>query len=374
MDWTYIIPIVAFVLGFPIAYLIWDRALKGKKIKLLNNLNISTSYNIAATEFHLAPIRMTTGLNFFKDKLTTNIGATFDPYGLDAEFKLSGANAGLFRLKANKLYIRKGNIKPEIKWYDLTISAQTKSRSFQQTFRLVKDEFIRNSVIAHRGAWKNTGATENSILALQQAIRLGCQGSEFDVHMTVDSVPVINHDPTIQGLIISTSSSEKLLALKLPSGENMPSLESYIKAGMTQNNTKLILEIKSTINKERALLLTKKVMDVVIKLKAQAWIDYISFDYAICMELMRLDPYARVAYLNGDKTPAMLATDKFWGLDYNQSVYQKHPDWIAQAKQKGLTINVWTVNDPALLKSFLDQKIDFITTNEPELLLKMINK
>ena len=294
--------------------------------------------------------------------------------GWYAKFKLSGANAGLFRLKANKLYILKGSIKPEIKWFDLTIVAETKSGSVQQTFRLVKDEFIRNCVIAHRGAWKNTGVAENSIAALQQAIRLGCQGSEFDVHMSVDSVPVINHDPTIQGQTIYTSSSAKLMALKLASGENMPSLESFLKVGMTQNNTKLILEIKPTINKERALQLTKKVMDVVIKLKAQAWIDYISFDYAICMELMRLDPYARVAYLNGDKSPEMLAADKLWGLDYNQSVYQKNPDWIAQAKQKGLTINAWTVNDPALLKSFLDQKIDFITTNEPELLLKMITK
>jgi len=294
--------------------------------------------------------------------------------GWDAKFKLSGANAGLFRLKANKLYILKGSIKTEIKWFDLTIVAETKSGSVQQTFRLVKDEFIRNSVIAHRGAWKNTGVAENSIAALQQAIRLGCQGSEFDVHMSVDSVPVINHDPTIQGQTIYTSSSAKLLALKLASGENMPSLESFLKAGMTQNNTKLILEIKPTINKERALQLTKKVMDVVIKLKAQAWIDYISFDYAICMELMRLDPYVRVAYLNGDKSPEMLAADKLWGLDYNQSVYQKNPDWIAQAKQKGLTINAWTVNDLALLKSFLDQKIDLITTNEPELLLKMITK
>ncbi len=58
-----------------------------KKIKLLNNLNISTNYNIAATEFQLAPIRMTTGLNFFKDKLTTNIGATFDPYSLNEDLK-----------------------------------------------------------------------------------------------------------------------------------------------------------------------------------------------------------------------------------------------------------------------------------------------
>ena len=58
-----------------------------EKIKLLNNLNISTSYNIAATQFQLAPIRMTTGLNFFNDKLTTNIGATFDPYSLNEDLK-----------------------------------------------------------------------------------------------------------------------------------------------------------------------------------------------------------------------------------------------------------------------------------------------
>jgi hypothetical protein len=29
---------------------------------------------------------------------------------------------------------------------------------------------------------------------------------------------------------------------------------------------------------------------------------------------------------------------------------------------------------PKLLQWFLDQKIDFITTNEPELLLKMVGK
>lgn len=154
----------------------------------------------------------------------------------------------------------------------------------------------------------------------------------------------------------------------------MPSLESYIMAGMTQNKTKLILEIKPTINNERALQLTHKVVDLVRKLKAQAWIDYISFDYNICLELLRIDPYARVAYLNGDKSPEILAKDKLWGLDYNQAVFQKNPEWIAKAKQKGLTINAWTVNDPKLLQFFLDQELDFITTNEPEALLKMLVK
>lgn len=291
-----------------------------------------------------------------------------------SKLKLSGENAGLFRLKGNKLSIRKKNAGSDIKWYDLNISAQTSSGMVEESFRLVKDEFIRNRVIAHRGAWKNTGAAENSIAALLHAIRLGCQGSEFDVHMALDSVLVINHDPSFKGKVIHATPSSELLQLKLSNGENMPLLKTYLEEGLKQNKTKLILELKPAANKERGIQSAAKVIELVKLMKAQAWIDYISFDYNICLELMRLDPYARVAYLNGDKSPEVLAADKLWGLDYNQAVFQKNPDWIRQAKQKGLTINAWTVNDPKLLQWFLDQKIDFITTNEPEMLLKMIGR
>ncbi len=305
-----------------------------------------------------------------KNNFIANLSTT----GSKARFKLSGENAQLFSLKGDKLYIKKVNINTNIQFYDLNIIALTNSGKQEQTFRLVHDEFIKNRVIAHRGAWKNTGATENSIAALQFAMAMGCAGSEFDVHMSADSVLVVNHDPSIQEKTIHTSIAADLLSLKLPNGENLPSLESYIQAGMAQNKTKLVLEIKPTINKARALQMAQRTMALVQKLKAQAWIDYISFDYDICLELLRLDPYARVAYLNGDKTPEVLAKDKLWGLDYNLSVFQKNPDWIFQAKQMGLTMNVWTVNDLPLLQFFLDQKLDFITTNEPELLLKMIVK
>jgi len=299
---------------------------------------------------------------------------TVSLHGSEAKFKLKGDNANRFTLKGKQLSIRKKYIEADTKWYDLSIEAQTGSGVIEETFRLVKDDFHKNRVIAHRGAWKNTGASENSISALQHAIRLACQGSEFDVHMTSDSGLIVNHDPSFKGKLIHSTSFAELKQLKLSNGENMPGLEEYIAEGMKQNSTKLILELKPTINKERAIQSARKVYEMVRSMKAQAWIDYISFDYNICMELMRLDPYARVAYLNGDKSPELLAADKLWGLDYNQSVFQKNPGWIEQAKAKGLTINAWTVNDPKLLQWFLDQKIDFITTNEPELLLKMVGK
>jgi len=294
--------------------------------------------------------------------------------GSEAKFKLKGENAKRFTLKGNQLSIRTKYIEANTKWYDLIIEAQSKSGKFQETFRLVKDDFHKNRVIAHRGAWKNTGASENSISALQHAVQLGCQGSEFDVHMTLDSGLIVNHDPSFKGKLIHSTSFAELKELKLSNGENIPGLEEYLKEGMKQNSTKLILELKPTINKERAIQSARKVYEMVRLMKAQAWIDYISFDYNICLELMRLDPHARVAYLNGDKAPEVLAADKLWGLDYNQSVFQKNPGWIEQAKAKGLTINAWTVNDPKLLQWFLDQKIDFITTNEPEMLLKMVGR
>ncbi len=54
-----------------------------KKIMLLNNLNVSTSYNFDATELALSPVRVSGGTQFFDNKLAANFGATFDPYAID---------------------------------------------------------------------------------------------------------------------------------------------------------------------------------------------------------------------------------------------------------------------------------------------------
>ncbi|MEC7478564.1 MAG: putative LPS assembly protein LptD, partial [Bacteroidota bacterium] len=54
-----------------------------KKVKILNNLNFSTSYNIAADSLRLNPIRMNAGTTIFNNKLNLNIGATLDPYSIN---------------------------------------------------------------------------------------------------------------------------------------------------------------------------------------------------------------------------------------------------------------------------------------------------
>lgn len=70
-----------------------------KKITLLNNLNFSTSYNIAADSLRWSPVTMTAGTRFFKDKLSLNFIANFDPYQINNEgVRIDKFNPGILRL------------------------------------------------------------------------------------------------------------------------------------------------------------------------------------------------------------------------------------------------------------------------------------
>lgn len=60
-----------------------ETAEEPKKVMLLNNLNFTTSYNMAADSLAWAPLRVTAGTNLFKDKMNLNFGATMDPYAID---------------------------------------------------------------------------------------------------------------------------------------------------------------------------------------------------------------------------------------------------------------------------------------------------
>ncbi|WP_026965887.1 glycerophosphodiester phosphodiesterase family protein [Algoriphagus terrigena] len=245
--------------------------------------------------------------------------------------------------------------------------------SFTSSFS--QEMFHKNSVIAHRGAWKAQGLPQNSLASLDEAVRLKCEGSEFDVWMTADGILVVNHDAEYLEMPIETSTFKELRSKKLPNGEKIPTVKEYLKKGMKQTGTKLILEIKpSKISVERSKELAAKCVDQVKELKAEKWVDYITFSYDAGIKVIELDPKANVAYLNGEKSPAELKEAGFFGFDYNIRVVKEKPQWIKEAQDLGLTVNVWTVNKVEDMQWLLDQKVDFITTDEPELLFETIGK
>jgi glycerophosphoryl diester phosphodiesterase len=256
----------------------------------------------------------------------------------------------------------------------ITLVAISCSQS-QEVSSRASDKIKPNTthVIAHRGAWKNTNHPENSIPALKAAIDLQCYGSEMDVHMTADGYLVVNHDPHFNKIDIQNSNLVDLRKFKLSNGDELPLLSDFLQVIRKQNKTKLIVEIKPSIRgKEWALATTKKVTDEIKKFHAGSHVEYISFDLDICKEVLKYVPKATVQYLNGDKTPAEIKDAGLSGLDYHYSVFQQHPDYFAESKKLGLVTNVWTVNDPLVMDWMIAHNVNFITTNEPELLFGKI--
>lgn len=234
----------------------------------------------------------------------------------------------------------------------------------------------KNAVVAHRGAWKKNNLPENSIAALRHAIDLKLSGSEFDVWRTADDSLVINHDPHYNNLIIEETKYADLIKFKLSNGEKLPTLREYLLEGKKNNKqTLLVCEIKpSGISKERGKKTALKVVETVKKLKAEKMTSYISFDYEILKQIRQVDPKTSLQYLEGNKSPKEVKADNISGVDYHYSVFQKHPEWIKEAKENNITLNAWTVNDVEVMDWIIKNDFNFITTNEPELLKEKVKR
>ncbi len=79
-----------------------------KKIQLIKNLNLSSSYNFVADEFKWSPVRVSSGVDLFNKKMAINVGATLDMYALDDQnLRINQFNikqgGGLFRVTSANL-------------------------------------------------------------------------------------------------------------------------------------------------------------------------------------------------------------------------------------------------------------------------------
>lgn len=227
-------------------------------------------------------------------------------------------------------------------------------------------------VVAHRGYWDAPGSAQNSIRSLVKADSIKCFGSEFDVWITTDGQLFVNHDETINGVEIQKSTAAQVRKQRLKNGELIPTLEQYLKAGK-KLNTHLVLELKPHKDKVQEALAASKIVQMVKKMRLEDRVTYITFSLPGMKELIRLAPKGtEVYYLNGELSPAQLKELGSAGPDYHYSVMRKHPEWYKQSHDLGLKVNVWTVNTGDVMQECIDMGADFITTNDPELLQRLL--
>ncbi|WKW45675.1 glycerophosphodiester phosphodiesterase family protein [Myroides sp. JBRI-B21084] len=230
---------------------------------------------------------------------------------------------------------------------------------------------MKTSVIAHRGAWKEFNFPQNSLAALKKAIALNCYACEIDVHLTNDGFVVVNHDYDFYDLPIETTNYNVLKQNKLSNGEHLPLLIDFFSEINKQYNTKLLVEIKTSIlnPKNRTQLLIDTIVNQLPKDTYSENTEFILFDFESALYLKRVLPFFKVHYLEGDKSAQEIFQNGLNGMDYNFELLLQNSEIITEFNQLNLQTNSWTINDLNVAKTLKSKGLSYITTDLPSLFI-----
>jgi glycerophosphoryl diester phosphodiesterase len=224
-------------------------------------------------------------------------------------------------------------------------------------------------VFAHRGVHRTV--RENTLDAFRAAIDLGVDGVELDVRQTGDGALVIHHDSTIAGRIIADA-----LAADLPA--YVPRLDEAMTVlrGLTVN-----VEIKNPREPDEPSYdesgtIARSTLEY---LRDASWMDAViisCFDRATCEEVRSLDPDVTLAWLVYEVS---LSESLKVARDLGFSAVNPHFTMVTRenrelARELGLAINVWTVNQANDLTTMADLDVASVITDDPALALDLYGR
>lgn len=228
-------------------------------------------------------------------------------------------------------------------------------------------------VVGHRGC-RFDGPFENTLASMKLAQKAGVDAIEFDVNLTSDDKVIVFHGPVVPGLEkdIRKITFAEARAAKLPGGHRMPTLEEWFGQGRKFPEIKLIIEFKNQLSPEKETMLIEKTMAVVRRMKMEAQVEYTAFGRFKCLEVHRIDPAAKVIYLQsgvGVHDAAWAAEMGFNGISYDLNAFLNNPQIADEAKRLGIETTLWLVNDFEVADWAILHGIDYISSDHPEKLV-----
>ena len=235
--------------------------------------------------------------------------------------------------------------------------------------------------IAHRGF--SGRYPENTIAAFDAAVKLGYAWMELDVRRSADGVIVVMHDATVDrttngtGEVASLTWAE-LRALDAGSwkgaefaGERIPTLEEVLQR--VGGRAQVVVELK--LPREHI----PEVIDVVRRCDAFGWTLTTAFDWETILDVRRLAPEWRTAWLTNMKDIAPEdAVARCAGAGVSQ--LSSHCDrtdrnLVEKAHAAGLLVRCWGVgNDQGeQMRRLIHMGVDGMTTNYPDVLARIID-
>lgn len=246
-------------------------------------------------------------------------------------------------------------------------------------------------IVAHRGG--AALAPENTLFAFENALKLGVDMVECDVHLSQDGQVVVMHDPDVsrttngKGLIsdLTLADLKQLNAAAKFSGGHVPA-QSVPTLGelldLVKGKAGIQIEIKLSASNTRYPGIEQKVIDLINARGMTNDVIIISFDFPTLKQVKQID--ARI------KTGALVRADWFLlrnpeksvsdaieqtGADYfmptaspvNQAV-------VEAARARGIKMGVWTVDTLSDMKRYAEYGVDAITTNRPDELKRVLGR
>lgn len=236
-------------------------------------------------------------------------------------------------------------------------------------------------IIAHRGS--NKEAPQNTLPAFRLAIAEGTDGFETDVHVTKDGRLVICHNYTIDATSdgrgeITDYTLGELKKFDFGSyfseefrGTTLPTVDEFLDLVGPTDAEIINIELKSPKQNESGIV--QKTLDAV---KAHDLLDRVlisSFDPRILKEVKQLEPRCKTGFLYPtlQTSACRFVSDPFpivkrIGADaiHPMSVVVNQT-LVKMAHKRGLTVNVWTVDDEKTVRNLVKLGVDGIITNCP---------
>jgi glycerophosphoryl diester phosphodiesterase len=232
-------------------------------------------------------------------------------------------------------------------------------------------------VVGHRGAPRR--ARENTLDSFDFAESLGVEAIEFDVRQTRDGEAVVFHDEQIQlgsqHLPVRSFTTREIEKLMLPSefGEyRIPKLdEVFHRYGSALH---YIVEIKISLSTHR-LTMARRVAHLASVFGVAHRCVFASFDTEILKLLREVEPSLATSFLfdhpvalpePGRPTPLFPPVDAIGPAKELVTAYV-----MDQATRSGLSVHPWTADDEAEIRRLLGLGVASVTTNAPDLALRI---
>jgi glycerophosphoryl diester phosphodiesterase len=239
------------------------------------------------------------------------------------------------------------------------------------------------AIAAHRGGarlWP-----ENSLTAFRGAIGLGVDLVELDVHQTKDGEVVVIHDPTLDrtttghGAVRDVSWGELgAVTIRGTADERLPRLAQVL-ALLRPSSVGLLLEIKSAPGGGRYPGIEERVLALLQAAEMTDRTRVMAFDWAILERLRALSPTVRLTGLLATRGSERVGgvegvAPRLRALGGNDLGIERtllSAEAVRAAHDTGLSIGVWTVNDAEELHRALAAGVDYVTTDQPDVALRL---